>query len=230
MNCLCVLMIVVGVAVLLLSIQIVDRPHVLLLLFHYQVHDSCVLYVCVISHLLKVIHIIIIVQFIYHVLIVNDSRDRSSSPADSLYSSTKEDPFTTPVKPHIDQSRIDTNTPSPDVNQTSLNLAPTDFLRSSSAPPTSIKSVTSNDIIRLNPSRLNECEQWLWLGSEGGILYLLKVGVSSLDVASSLSIDMGSSIKCLLSHDNHVWAGLDNGQIAKFNLDSGEYTYHNYYN
>lgn len=149
---------------------------------------------------------------------VNDSRDRSSSPPDSLYSSTKEDPFTTPVKPHTDQTRIDT--PSPDINQTSLNLAPTDFLRSSSAPPTSIKSVTSNDI-RLNPSRLNECEQWLWLGSEGGILYLLKVGVSSLNVASSLSIDMGSSIKCLLSHDNHVWAGLDNGQIAKFNLDSG---------
>ena len=171
------------------------------------------------------IHSIVHLSFSY---IVNDSRDRSSSPANSLYSSTKEDSFTTPVKPHTDQTRTDTNTPSLDINQTSLNLAPTDFLRSSSAPPTSIKSVTSNDIIRLTPSRLNECEQWLWLGSEGGVLYLLKVGVSSLDVASSLSIVMGSSIKCLLSHDNQVWAGLDDGQIAKFNLDSGEYTYDNY--
>ena len=69
--------------------------------------------------------------------------------------------------------------------------------------------------------------QWLWLGSQEGILYVLKVGVASLHVSSSLSINVGAAVVCLMSvgsHGNHadmVWAGLADGTIAVFNLKRG---------
>lgn len=63
--------------------------------------------------------------------------------------------------------------------------------------------------------------QWLWLGSEEGILHILKVGVASLHVSSSLSVHVGSAILCLLSDREQVWAGLNNGRIALFSLCQG---------
>jgi hypothetical protein len=58
----------------------------------------------------------------------------------------------------------------------------------------------------------------LWLGSEEGIIYVLKIGVASLHVSSSLSINLGSSVVCLTAYDDEIWAGLANGRIAVFNL------------
>ena len=63
--------------------------------------------------------------------------------------------------------------------------------------------------------------QWLWLGSEEGIIYILKVGMSSLHVSSSLSVDVQSSVLCLIADYERVWAGLANGKLAIFNLKQG---------
>ena len=65
-------------------------------------------------------------------------------------------------------------------------------------------------------------EQWLWLGSEAGIVYLLKVGVSSLHVGTSVSFNVKSPVECLLFHNNRVWAGLRDGRIALFQLQPGK--------
>ena len=88
---------------------------------------------------------------------------------------------------------------------------PFDMLRSSSAPPTSFQTITGLS-----------SEQWLWLGSEAGIIYLLKVGVSSLHVGTSVSFNLKSAVECLLSHNNKVWVGLRDGRLVMFQLQPGE--------
>ena len=88
------------------------------------------------------------------------------------------------------------------------------MLRSSSAPPTSFHNIVTNEWS-------TSCDQWLWLGSEGGIIYLLKVGVSSLHVGTSVSFNVKSSVECLLAHNNRVWAGLRDGRLVMFQLQPG---------
>lgn len=67
-----------------------------------------------------------------------------------------------------------------------------------------------------------EGNQWLWLGTEEGILHVLKVGVASLHVSSSLSVDIGAAILCLHSDKDYVWVGLASGRIALFNTSQSK--------
>ena len=102
---------------------------------------------------------------------------------------------------------------------TSLRDNSYEMLRSSSAPPTSFQRISNEGVVPNGWSQTNE--QWLWLGSEGGVVYLLKVGVSSLHVGSSVSFNLKSSVECLLFHNNKVWAGLRDGRLAVFQLQPG---------
>lgn len=106
---------------------------------------------------------------------------------------------------------------------------PFDMLRSSSAPPTSHHLINDDPLLNgwshVPPAPIQSTEQWLWLGSEGGIVYLLKVGVSSLHVGTSVTFELDSAVECLLFHNNKVWAGLRDGKLAVFKLQTGKYMY-----
>ena len=104
------------------------------------------------------------------------------------------------------------------------------MLRSSSAPPASFKTLMESNQNGWGPiaSTSNTqpsgsaADQWLWLGSEGGVIYLLKMGVSSLHVGTSISFNLKAPVECLLAHNNRVWAGLRDGRIAMFHLIPGK--------
>lgn len=105
---------------------------------------------------------------------------------------------------------------------TSLKDDSYEMLRSSSAPPASFQRISNEGVVPNGWNRTTPTnEQWLWLGSEGGVVYLLKVGMSSLHVGTSLSFNLRSSVECLLFHNNKVWAGLRDGRLAVFQLQPG---------
>ena len=137
---------------------------------------------------------------------------------DDTRSSTRS-PLTPPTVPPTNQSPLEPDEllcPSP---QSIDRPHP-----SGSTPPTShrtssyIVSPTQKESRHKLAPPTPDGNQWLWLGTEDGILHVLKVGVASLHVSSSLSIDIGAAVLCIHSDEDYVWVGLSSGRIALFNL------------
>ena len=152
----------------------------------------------------------------------------SSIPDDSRSSTCS--PLTPPTAPPTDRSPLEPDEllcPSPQsITDRPHPSTPPSSHRTSSY----IVSPTQKESRHKLAPPTPEGNQWLWLGTEDGILHVLKVGVASLHVSSSLSIDIGAAVLCIHSDDDYVWVGLSSGRIALFNLHKSRFCLSKYFN
>ena len=60
------------------------------------------------------------------------------------------------------------------------------------------------------------------MGSEGGVVHMMKVMPCSLDVASSMTYTVGAPVLGIVQHGGWVWAGLGDGRLVIFNISTGK--------
>lgn len=61
------------------------------------------------------------------------------------------------------------------------------------------------------------------MGSEGGVVHMMKVMPWSLDIASSRIYDVGAPVLQMVQHAGWVWAGLADGRLVIFNISTGKW-------
>ena len=124
--------------------------------------------------------------------------------------------------------------------QAHSNAQSSPLLRSDSAPPTTAVPHTPTQppsiLLHLPPSpapSTPECmpiisetapshQLWLWLGTEGGIVYMVQVtGGGALQLTTMITVDLGTRVLFITDHHDRVFVGLADGRMAVFNPSIG---------